>query len=370
MRSVWAEVNISAIKKNVALIKERLAPGVLFMAVVKANGYGHGDTEVSKAALGAGADRLGVALVEEGIKLREAGIGCPIQILGEIAPSSTKLVIENNLIPTICSRRVVEKLSEEAKKANMRLKVHVKIDTGMHRLGVSPEEALGFLNYVKSLSFIEVEGIFTHFAMAGESTEYTKKQFKSFLSVISNLKEEGFDIPLKHAANSAATILMPETYLNMVRVGISMYGLYPTKATKQAITLNPTLQLKTRVSSVRTISSGEGVSYGLTYRAKEKTGIAVLPLGYADGYSRLFSNKSFVLLKGKRFSVVGNVCMDQFMIDVGDCQVEPGDEAILIGSQGGDEITADELAEILGTINYEVVCMISGRVPRIYLNES
>jgi len=370
LRSVWAEVDISAIKKNVALIKERLASGTLFMAVVKANGYGHGDTEVSKAALDAGADRLGVALVEEGTKLREAGIGCPIQILGEIDPSSAKLVIENNLIPTICSKRVAEKLSEEAKKANVRLKVHIKIDTGMHRLGVSPEEALDFLNYVKLLPSIEVEGIFTHFAMAGESAEYTKKQFRSFLSVIFDLKEEGFDIPLKHAANSAATILMPETHLNMVRVGISMYGLYPTKTTKHAITLNPALQLIARVSSAKTISAGEGVSYGLTHRAKKKTGIAVLPLGYADGYSRLFSNKSFVLLKGKRFPVVGNVCMDQFMVDVGDYQVGAGDEAVLIGRQGEGEITADEMAEILGTINYEIVCMISGRVPRIYLDGS
>ncbi len=368
MRSVWAEIDLSAIKKNISSIKARLKPSTLFMAVVKANGYGHGDLEVSKVALDVGADRLGVASAEEGVKLREAGVRCPIQVLSEISPSSAKSVVKNELIPTVCSKQIVDELSKETRKLNKKVSVHVKIDTGMNRIGISPEEAMDFLNYVNSLDLVEVEGIFTHFAMAGESLDYTKKQFKKFSSLISSFEDSGHTIPIKHVANSAATILMPETHLDMVRVGISMYGLHPTEATKSKITLNPALQLRARVSFVKTILAGEGVSYGLSYRAKNKTKIATLPLGYADGYSRLLSNKSTVLLQGKRFPVVGNICMDQFMVDVGGNSIEVGDEVILIGSQGREKITVDEIAEILGTINYEIVCMISERVPRIYIS--
>ncbi|MDO8886020.1 alanine racemase [Candidatus Oleimmundimicrobium sp.] len=370
MRPVWAEIDLSAIKKNISLIKAQLKQDTLLMAVVKANGYGHGDVEVSKTALGAGANRLGVASAEEGVRLRKAEIKCPIQILSEIPPSSAKLVIENELIPTVCSKRVVDELLKEAKKLNKKVSVHVKVDTGMNRIGVFPEETLNFLNYIKTLNFIEVEGIFTHFAMAGKSPDYTKAQFEKFTSLISNLEDNGCIIPIKHAANSAATILMPETHLDMVRVGISIYGLHPTEATKDRIALSPALRFKARVSFIKTISAGEGVSYGHSYRAKNETRIATVPLGYADGYSRLLSNKSSVLLRGDRFPVVGNICMDQFMVDVGNHQAEVDDEVVLIGSQGEKEIMADELAKILGTINYEVVCMISGRVPRRYLSQN
>jgi len=369
LRPVWAEINLYAIKKNITSVKKLLKSGTLFMAVVKANGYGHGDIEVSKAALAAGADRLGIAFVEEGVRLRKAGITCPIQILGEISPSSAECVVENDLIPTVCSKRTVDEISKEADRARKKAKVHIKIDTGMHRIGLFPKETLNFLNYVKSLQSIEVEGIFSHFAMAGDSFEYTKKQFEAFVNLVAALKENGFDIPIRHVANSAAAILMPETHLDMVRIGISMYGLHPTESTKNKISLHPVLQLKARVSFTKRILAAEGVSYGLSYRAKDETGIVTLPLGYADGYSRLLSNKSYVLLKGKRFPIVGNVCMDQLMVDVGDDVIELGSEAVLIGSQGEEEITTDELAKILGTINYEIVCMISDRVPRVYLKK-
>jgi len=365
-RPVWAEINLQAIAKNIRLFRKIIGPKTLLLAVVKADGYGHGAKMVSNAALKNGADQLGVALVEEGAALREAGITAPIQILGEIPDSAAALVINHNLIPTVCSLRAAESLSKAASQTGVVVRAQIKVDTGMNRLGFFPEEVLPFLKRVRELPNLEIEGIFTHFAMADRPESlYTVKQFNKFKDLFSSLPDRSL---LKHAANSAATILFPETHLDMVRIGISLYGLHASSATKTKATLFPALQLKTKISSVKKLGTGEGVSYGLTYKASRPTKIALLPLGYGDGYTRLLSNKSQVLIRGRRFPVAGTICMDQLMVDVGQSDIKPGEEAVLIGKQGNQEITVDEIAGILGTINYEVVCMINKRVPRIYIS--
>lgn len=366
-RPVWAEINLQAIAKNTRLFRKITDLKTLLLAVVKADGYGHGAKMVSSAALKNGADQLGVALAEEGVALREAGITAPIQILGEIPDSAASLVINNNLIPTVCSIRAAEALSKAASQAGIVVKAHVKVDTGMNRLGFFPEEVLPFLKRVRKLPNLEIEGIFTHFAMADRPESlYTIEQFNKFKDLFPSLPDKGKNL-LKHAANSAATILFPETHLDMVRIGISLYGLHASSATKGKAALFPALQLKTKISSVKKLRTGEGVSYGLTYKASRPTKIALLPLGYGDGYTRLLSNKSQVLIRGQRFPVAGTICMDQLLVDVGQSGIKPGEEAVLIGRQGNEEITVDEIAGILGTINYEVVCMINKRVPRIYI---
>lgn len=367
-RPVWAEINLDAVGNNIRAIKKQLKSSTLFMAVVKADGYGHGAVEVSNEALRCGADRLGVALPEEGVALRKAQITAPIQILGEIHPSASSVVVENDLIPTVCSQAVAEKLSQEATRHQRTISVHVKVDTGMNRLGLRPNDTPQFLEYLQRLPFLRVEGIFTHFSCSDNpESEYTKKQFSKLQTLLSELSQRKLNFGLRHAANSAATIFFPETQLDMVRIGIALYGLHPSDATKDKITLDPALSLICLVSQLKPLSAGEGVSYGLTYKAEKDAKIALLPLGYADGYTRLLSNKGQVLVGGARVSLVGNICMDQSLADVSAVEnVKVGDEAVLIGRQGRQEISADELAGILGTINYEITCMISNRVPRTH----
>ncbi len=369
-RSVWVEVNLDAVRKNVKTIRSLLESDKLLMGIVKANAYGHGAVEVSRAAIESGVDRLGVAFIEEAVELREADIKIPIQILSETPKDAIDLVLRHDLIPTIYTRETAFQLSETAKSFNKKVKVHVKVDTGMNRLGLFPEEVLNFLSYLSSLENIEVEGIFTHFALADSpASSYTEEQFKKFKKLILELEKEGFKIPLKHAANSAATVLFKETHLDMVRIGLALYGLHPSSATKSCLSLKPVLEWKARVSYLKTVEAGEGISYGHTHRLPHKTLIATLPLGYADGYSRLLSNKSKVLVNREQVPVVGSICMDHLMIDVGEnSDVGIGTEVVLIGRQGNDEISVDKIAGILGTINYEVVCMINKRVPRVYLN--
>lgn len=367
-RPTRAEINLGAIDNNFKSIKKLISPETLFMAVVKADGYGHGAVQVSEEALECGADRLGVALPEEGIVLRKAGIKAPIQILGEIHPLASSMVVENDLIPTLCSAVVADVLGRETGRLGQRIKVHIKVDTGMNRLGLSVNDVPDFLRYLKQYPSLEVEGIFTHFACADDpDSDYTQRQLSSFRKLLSKLESGGFRFPLKHAANSAATIFFPETHLDMVRIGIALYGLHPSEATKNKIELEPVLSLISVVSQLKSVSAGEGASYGLTYKAAKDTKLALLPLGYGDGYTRLLSNKAEVVIANQRFPVVGNVCMDQSLVEVGEANnIEVGDEVVLIGKQGRQEISADELAGILGTINYEITCMINKRVPRKY----
>ncbi|MFA5867288.1 MAG: alanine racemase [Actinomycetota bacterium] len=373
MRPVWAEIDLTAIIHNTKILKGLVSPDTLFMAVVKANGYGHGAYRVAEAALAAGADRLGVATIEEAGQLMSAGIDTPIHILSEAPPNpeDSGAIAENKFIATVCRPETADSLSRAAEDIGQEVVVHVKIDTGMNRLGLKddPAAVVAFLEHLNRLPAIMPEGIFTHFATADDpASDFPARQLDRFMTVVGELDKRGLCPPIKHAANSAAIIGFPESHMDMVRAGIAMYGLDPSPAFAGRAEIKPALALKARISFVKEVPAGEGISYGLTFKTSRDSRIATLPLGYADGYSRLLSNKTDVLVKGQRAVNTGTICMDQFMVDVTEIAgVEPGTEAALIGRDGGASITADEIASRLGTINYEVVCMISARVPRVYL---
>jgi alanine racemase len=367
-RPVWAEVNLDNIKFNLNQVKKNVPEETLIMAVVKADAYGHGVIPVAEAAVEAGADRLAVALPEEGRELREAGFELPIQILGEVLPGQVSILVNNELIPTISKIETVELLDKLAEEKGIIKKVHVKVDTGMGRIGVFPDNAIDFIKEIMSFKNIEVEGLMTHFAKADEEDkEYTYNQWDQFQMVIDRLAEENIEIPIKQAANSATIIDLPHMALNMVRPGIMMYGLRPSHEVDQDFTLKPALSWKAKIVYLKEVPPGTGISYGATYITEDKAKIATIPMGYADGYSRLLSNKGDVLINGQRAPIRGRVCMDQFMVEVTHIDdVEIGDEVVLIGKQGNAEFSATEMADIIGTINYEITCDITKRVPRIY----
>ncbi|OGC11460.1 alanine racemase [candidate division WOR-1 bacterium RIFOXYA12_FULL_52_29] len=358
-----AEINLAAIKNNIGEIRKKLSPAVKFMAVVKANAYGHGAVAVARAAGEAGADYLGVANLKEALELREAGILSPILILTESPTSVADEIIQHDLTQTIYSFAEAKALSEEAQKRKCRVKVHVKIDTGMGRVGVAPSEAIAFIAKVSSLPGLTIEGLFTHFAKAEDPEDkFTEEQFSRF----KQLADRAPNIPIKHSANSAAALFHPSTHLDMVRIGLMMYGLYPLGNSRRLIALEPALSFKTRVVYLKRVPAGTPLSYGSTYLTREATNIATLPVGYADGFSRRLSNRGHVLIRGKRFPIVGRVSMDMSLVNVGSANVEVGDEAVLIGRQGGEGLSADEMANLEETISYEVVCSIGKRVPRVY----
>lgn len=359
----WVEVNLENVKHNVKVIKSLLPKGCLFMAVVKANGYGHGAKQVAKAALEAGADRLGVATIEEAKELRTGGIKAPIHILTGFELDKASSLIKLNLIPSIYNEEQFATIS----KLNKRITVHIKVDTGMGRIGISPELLVPFVKKIKQNNNINIEGVFTHFATADEeNSSYAKQQLKVFVNSIRSLAAEGFTFPINHAANSAATILNPATHFQMVRVGVSLYGLHPSEHTKSKINLKPALSWHSKLTYVKSMTAGQAVSYGATFKLKKDGIIGTVPVGYADGYSRSLSNNAEVLVNGKKVKQVGRVCMDQFMVDLDNLEAKPEDKVTLIGHQGREEITADDLAKKLNTINYEIVCGIASRVPRYY----
>ena len=367
-RPVWAEVNLDNIKFNLEQVINNVPEETLVMAVVKADAYGHGVIPVAKTAVETGADRLAVALPEEGRELREAGFELPIQILGEVLPAQIAILVDNDLIPTISKLDTVERLDKLAGEKNIIKKVHAKVDTGMGRIGVFPDNAVNFIKKVMEFNNIEIEGLMTHFAKADEEDkEYTYNQWDQFQMVIDRLKEENIDIPIKQAANSATIIDLPHMALNMVRPGIMMYGLRPSHEVDQDFKLKPALSWKAKIVYLKDVPPGTGISYGATYITEKEAKIATIPMGYADGYSRLLSNKGEVIVNGQRAPIRGRVCMDQFMVDVTNIEdVKVGDEVILIGKQGDEEFSATEMADIIGTINYEITCDITKRVPRIY----
>lgn len=361
--NTYAEISLEAIKHNIAEIKKILSPATRFMAVVKANAYGHGATAVSRAAVEAGTDYLGVANLKEALELREAGILAPILILTESPTSVADEIIQHGLTQTVYSFSEAKTLSEESQKRGKPVKVHVKIDTGMGRVGVLPSEAMAFITKVASLPGMALEGVFTHFAKAEDPEDhFTAEQFQKFQQIISRVPQ----IPIKHSANSAAALFHRETHLDMVRVGLMMYGLYPQGNSQRLINLKPALSFKTRVTYLKKVPVGTPLSYGSTYVTPSETTIATIPVGYADGYSRRLSNRGQVLIRGKRFPVVGRVSMDLTLVNVGNAKVEMGDEVALIGEQNGQGISADEIAALEDTISYEVVCAIGKRVPRVY----
>ena len=369
----WIEVNLDAIAQNVRNIKQLIGEKKELMAVVKGNAYGHGILDVSSVVLNNGATRLAVARLEEGIFLRKARIAVPILILGLTLKQQAELLVSYNITPTVCEYEMIEKLSESAIKEDKVVKVHLKVDTGMGRIGIFPNHILDFVKKVKALKNIEIEGIFTHFSVADEKDKtYTEEQFKKFIEVLTILEKEGIKIPVKHVGNSATLLDLPYMWLDLVRPGISIYGLYPSREVQKTVKLIPAHSFKTRIVFLKELPAGECISYGRTYATtKRRTKIASLPIGYADGYNRLLSNQGEVLVRGRRFPVIGRVCMDQCMIDVTNLpQVKIGDEVVLWGRQGQEEITVEEIAEKIGTINYEIVHMPDKkRVPKLFIKD-
>ena len=372
LRPTRAEINLDNLSHNLQQFRAHLPSRTRVMAVVKADAYGHGAVEISRAALAAGADCLGVALWPEGKALRRAGIKAPILVFGTPPPEQASYFFRYNLTPTVYTLETARELSREALRRGEEISLHVKVDTGMGRVGVFPfEKAVPFLGELKSLPGLKVEGVYTHFAAADEKEQdYTRSQIKAFQRVLADLEGKGLRPPLCHTANSAAAMVYPEAWLDMVRLGISMYGHNPSAEVDWPIILKPLLTLKSRIAFLKEVPAGTAVSYGCTYRTPGKALIASIPLGYADGYSRLLSNRGQVLVRGQRAPVVGRVCMDQFLVRVDHIPgVRAGDEVVLYGRQGEEEITVEETAALLGTINYEVLCAISCRVPRVYHGE-
>ena len=362
-RPTVAVVDLDAVRHNVRAIKPQRAE---IMAVVKANGYGHGASQVARAALEAGATWLGVGLVEEGAALRDDGLEAPILVLTEFPPGSEREALAARLTPSLYTFDSLARLTEAAREEGP-VGVHVKIDTGMHRAGVAPEYAAGFLAAVRQAG-LGVEGLWTHFAVAEELDDpFTGMQLGLFRSVVAAANDAGFTPQYLHAANSAAALSRPESHFNLVRPGIALYGLAPGPHVAGAEELRPALTWKSAVSLAKRVPAGEAISYGRRYRLAREATIATVPVGYADGYRRVLGEGGEVLIGGHRHLVAGTVTMDQITVDCGDEHVAAGDEVVLLGGQGAQRITAEELAARMGTIAYEVVCGISERVPRQYV---
>jgi alanine racemase len=361
-------VDLDALIWNFRQIRSKVGPQVKVLSVVKANGYGHGARAVAKALAGEGSDAFGVATLEEGIELRQAGIHAPILVLAGAYPDQIDLFFENRLTPGIHALESLNELDTAAHSRNKTLNVHLKVDTGMGRIGLLPVEVDSWLPKIKDLRALKIEGVFSHFSHA-ESVEgsYTQQQLRLFRKVVERLRAEGVAPPFVHLANSAATITLPAAYFDMVRPGLMLYGVYPSPAMQGQISLKPVLSWKTRILQLKRVSAGSSISYGQTFVTKRESLIATLPIGYADGYPRLLSSRGQVLVRGKRAPVAGRVCMDLTMIDVTDIEkIQPGDEVVLLGRQGDAEISADEMAAWANTISYEILTSISNRVPRIH----
>ena len=368
----WAEVNLDNIAHNVREVRRITNKHAEVMAVVKADAYGHGALQTAKTLLENGATSLAVSMLDEAIQLRQNGIDAPILVLSYTDPVRAEEIIRNDVTQTVFSHDLAEALSNAAVRLGRNVKVHVKIDTGMTRVGFMPGySAVKNVMQISRLPRIIVEGLFTHFASADEADKtYTYMQFERFMSICSELERIGIFIPVKHVANSAAIIQFPEMHLDMVRAGIILYGMYPSKEVcRDDILLKPAMTLKANVILVKEVEKGTCISYGRTFVTKRKSKIATIPIGYADGYSRILSGKVNVLINGESAPVVGRICMDQCMIDVTDMKsdVKVGDEVVLIGRQGEKRIDIEQIASAMNTINYEAVCIIGKRIPRVYL---
>ena len=369
-RWAWAEVHTGLISHNVAIVAQRTAP-VQVWAVVKANGYGHGSVPVAQAALAGGATGLCVAIVDEGVALRRAGITAPILLLSEQPAELADLIVGYQLTPTVTTTRGAAVLAASASAADQTVKIHIKVDTGMHRVGVSPNEAVSLASFISSYESLTIEGVYTHFAVADDpSHPANASQLSAFNAVLDGLSSRGINPPLVHAANSAAALANEASRFTMVRLGIAMYGLRPGAGVAELCAgLIPAMSLKARVSAVRWVEAGQAVSYGLVRPLTKGSLIATVPIGYADGVPRALGRTNIqVLLNGVPRSFAGTITMDQLMIDCeSDSSVTVGDEVVLIGKQGEHSVTADDWAEALGTIGYEIVCGISPRIFRRYL---
>ncbi|MCU9589898.1 alanine racemase [Bacillus velezensis] len=375
-REVWIEVDLDAIKKNVRAIRRHIPNTSKIMAVVKANAYGHGSVEVARQALESGASELAVASVEEGIVLRRAGITAPILVLGFTALSCVKKSAVWNITLSAFQVSWIKKANRilEKEADSKRLSIHINVDTGIGRLGVRTEEdLLAVVKALKSSTYLSWDGIFTHFSTADEpDTELTMLQHEKFISFLSFLKNQDITLPTVHMCNTAAAIAFPEFSADMIRLGIGLYGLYPSASIKELnlVDLTPALSLKARIAYVKAmVTDPRTVSYGATYIAEPGEIIATIPIGYADGYSRALSNRGFILHRGRRVPVAGRVTMDMIMVSLGENEGKQGEEVVIYGKQQGAEISVDEIAEMLGTISYEVLSVLSRRVPRFYFRD-
>ncbi|NLK94805.1 MAG: alanine racemase [Clostridiales bacterium] len=370
MRPVWVEVDLDALEYNVKNIKN-LINNKDMIAVVKADAYGHGALDIIPTLIKNGVNRLAVAVIAEAIEFRKKNINIPIMILGSTPLEYSEELINYDIEQTVFNLEYAEELSKIAVKMGKRAKVHIALDTGMGRIGfLQNEKSINEVEKICRLKGIEVIGIFTHFATADEENkEYSNYQFNKFTSFIKELERRGIHIPIKHCSNSGAIMDLPETYLDAVRAGIILYGYYPSnEVNKEVLDLKPVLSLKAKISHVKELDKDMYISYGRTFKTEKKSVIATIPIGYADGYSRLLSGKVKVIVNGKLANVVGRICMDQCMVDVTDVgNVKVSDEVTLLGNDGDIKFNADDIAEIMGTINYEILCMIKQRIPRVYI---
>lgn len=368
----WCDVSLDNLKHNIQQIKSKVSDNVKLCGIVKANAYGHGVEEIAANLVEQGFDYLAVAFIDEAVELRLCGFEQPILILGNTPKDTAEQVVEYNITASVYNIETAKVLSAEAVKQNKTAKIHIKIDTGMSRIGFAPnEQSIEDIVAVSKLPNIETEGIFTHFACSDADDEaMTLKQYDRFMYVVSELENKGLEIPVKHCCNSAAIIKYPHMHLNMVRAGIILYGMYPSDI-EYDIDLKPLMNFKTSVINVKTMQPGETISYGATYKVEKPMKVATIAVGYADGYSRLLSNKGRVLVNGQFANILGRICMDQCMIDVTNVHnISIGDEVILFGADENENLPIEELAVKLGTINYELPCVINNRVPRCYIKDN
>lgn len=371
-RPVWADINLDHLAHNMREVKRVTSSDTLVTAVIKADGYGHGAIQIAQTLLDNGADRFAVATLSEAIRLKSAFVDTEVMVLGFTPNELVDGSILNGIIQTVYSYEQAEYFSLRAKALNRVLKVHIKLDTGMKRIGMAiNDETVEQIVEMSKFEGLSIEGIFTHFAVADEvDKSFTIEQVKRFSSIVDSVEARGVMIPIKHVSNSAAIIDCPEYNFDMVRAGIMLYGLYPSDdVDKTRVDLKQVMSLKANIAHVKTVNSGEGVSYGLKYVASKPTQIATIPIGYADGFARGLSFKANGIVKGVIKPIVGRICMDQCMIEVDDLQINVGDTVTLFGDSEGQSLSIDTYANYLGTINYEIVCMIGKRVPRRYLQD-
>jgi alanine racemase len=365
---LWAEVDLGAIGDNVRQVKRWIGPDVELAAVVKANGYGHGSILVAREALRQGADRLAVAWLGEAVALRKAGIAGSILVMGYVWPGDAPTIVHHGLTPTVNSLELATALSDASVALGQVTQFHVKMDTGMSRYGLMPHEALSFIHQVVALPGLSLEGVWTHFATADEAdTQMVHQQLAQYHELLADLERAGIPVAVRHAANSGATMRLPEAHLDMVRCGILIYGLYPSHDVEKRISLRPALSLKARLARVRTLPAGTGISYGHTYITPREMPVGLVPVGYGDGYHRLMSSRGAVLVGGCRAPILGRVCMDTCVVDLTDVpDPREGDEVVIIGQQGNDAILAEEVASWADTVNYEVLTGLTSRLPRVF----
>jgi len=368
----WAEVDLDAIAYNIRGLKKHVGDKVLLGPVLKGDAYGHGAVEVSKTVLANGADWVIVNRSNEGVELRQAGIDAPILVLGYTLPQEAKRLVRWNLKATVNNMEQIAALSAAAARRGKSVDVHVKLDTGLGRQGVLPDESLAFVTDVAATPHVRIEGMYTHFSVADEgaadSVAYTRRQFEIFMETRELLKRAGYEFPLYHVCNTAATLNSPEMHLDLVRCGSAVEGIYPSADVSRSVDLRPSMSLKSHIARVKTLPAGSAISYGRTYVTAAPTRVALVPVGYGDGYRRDLSNKGLILVHGQRAPIIGRVCMDQCMVDVTHIpDVALHDEAVLIGRQGNDEISGEEIGKWLGTNAFDIMTGFTSRIPRVYI---